>query len=157
MLLVIQGIADVEGKTSQAEVSKAVDFTFNAVQRNNTEEHGAVLQKLNGPNGNAFDPTDLKAKEWVDVVNDALSTDEQRVLKMVKDTFQDYFTVDSFDGMVANLKRGSLGLVKAAPGDQADKKQPVIEPKLEKQPLIQHDFEKQPVVEHKFVTDALQA
>lgn len=154
---VIQGIADVEGKTSQAEVSKAVDFTFNAVQRNNTEEHGAVLQKLNGPNGNAFDPTDLKAKEWVDVVNDALSTDEQRVLKMVKDTFQDYFTVDSFDGMVANLKRGSLGLVKAAPGDQADKKQPVIEPKLEKQPLIQHDFEKQPVVEHKFVTDALQA
>lgn len=147
MLLVIQGIADVEGRTSQAEVSKAVDFTFNAVQRNNPEEHGAVLQKPNGPNGNASDPTDPKAKEWVDVVKDALSTDEQRVLKMVKDTFQDYFTVDAFDGMVANLKRGSLGLVKAAPADQADKKQPVIE----------HHFEKQPVVEHKFVADALHA
>lgn len=118
----------MNGTTSQAEISKAVDFTYNAVQRKNTEEQEAALQKSNGTNGNASGPTDTKGKEWVEV-NNALSTDEQRVLKMVKDTFQDYFTVDAFDGMVANLQRGSLGLVKATPGAQVDNKQPVVEHK----------------------------
>ena len=166
MSLVIQGIADVDGKTTQAEVYKAVDFTFNAVQRNNPEGRGAVLQNVNSTNGNASDPTDAKAKEWVDVREDAHSTDEQRVLKMVNKVFQDYFSVDVFDGMVANLNRGSLGLVKAAPGSQVDKEQPaaepkfeiqsVIEPELKTQPLIDQISEKQTIVEHKFIADPLQ-
>ncbi|KAL9132612.1 MAG: hypothetical protein Q9175_006212 [Cornicularia normoerica] len=127
---VIQGIADVrDGKTSQTEISKAVDFTYNAVQRNNPDEREAVLAKLTGTNGTA---TDTEAKKWQDVGKEAFSTDEARVLKMVKDTFADYFTVDAFDGMVANLERGKLGLVKSAPNqptlpDEIDEKQPFVE------------------------------
>ena len=51
-------------------------------------------------------------KQWKNVMNDALNTDERRVMKMVKDVFADYFTVDAFDGMVANVKHGSLGAEK---------------------------------------------
>lgn len=123
ILLVIQGIADVDGKTSQAEVTKAVDFSYNAVQRSKPEE-----PKQNNVNGTACGPTDGKGKEWEDVENDALYPDEQRVLKMVNNTFQDYFTVDAFDGMVANLKQGSLGLVKSAPVDQ---NQPAVQAEVE--------------------------
>ena len=148
MLLVIQGIADVDGKTSQAEVAKAVDFSYNAVQGSKPEE-----PKQNGINGTASRPTDGKGKEWEDVKNDVLYPDEQRVLKMVNDTFQDYFTVDAFDGMGANLKQGSLGLVKSAPANQ---NQPAVQPKVEAQPVIDHDLEKQPIVEHKYVAETLQ-
>ena len=139
MLLVIQGIADVSGKTSDDEVAKAVDFTYNAVQGNKAEEHttdghtNGTNGHMNGTNG------DAKAKEWVDVGKDAFSTDEARVLKMVKDTFADYFTVDAYDGLVANLERGNLGLVKATPGKQkeikksADDHEKVVEMK---QPVV---------------------
>lgn len=33
-------------------------------------------------------------------------------MKMVKNVFADYFAVDAYDGMVARLKRGELGLVR---------------------------------------------
>ena len=140
--LVIQGIADVSGKASHDEVAKAVDFTYNAVQGNKSEEHTNTKGHMNGIND------DAKAKEWVDVGKDAFSTDEARVLKMVKDTFADYFTVDAYDGLVANLERGSLGLVKAAPGEQKDIKKLVRDhDKIEM---------KQPVVEQKAVEVAVE-
>lgn len=43
---------------------------------------------------------------------DVFTTDEAKVLKMVKNVFADYFTVDNFDGRVARMERGNLGLVK---------------------------------------------
>ena len=109
MLLFIQGIVDVNDKVTQA------DFSFKAYQGNNAEESDAVFPKGNGNGGNggnASSPTDAKTKERVDVEKEVFSTEEQRVLKTVKDTFQDYFTVDTFDGIATNLKRGSLGLIK---------------------------------------------
>ena len=141
MPLVIQGIADVSGRTTQDEVVKAVDFTYNAVQGNKAEEH-TTNGHMKGANGHVNGTSgDATAKEWINVRKDAFSTDEARVLKMVKDTFTDYFTVDSYDGLVANLERGNLGLVKATPGRQkeikklagdhgkVDMKHPVVEEK----------------------------
>jgi hypothetical protein len=136
----------VNGQIPKADVSKAIDFTYNAVQGNNHEEREAVPHKMNGINDQACGPTDAKAKEWEDVGKDAFSTDEGRVLKMVMDTFKDYFTVDAYDGLVANLQRGSLGLVKITHGDQ-------VTATLGEQVDI-----KQPVVvETKYVGEAIQA
>ena len=111
----IQGTADVrDGKISEGEISKAVDFTYNAVNRNNPEERKVVLEKLtSGP------APDEQSKEWQDIEKDAFSTDESRVLKMVKGVFADYFSADAFFGFVANLERGRLGLVKSAPNQRA--------------------------------------
>lgn len=44
---------------------------------------------------------------------------------MVKNVFKDFFAVDSYFGMVANLERGHLGLVKATPDSTIEMKQPV--------------------------------
>lgn len=153
MLVVIQGIADVSGKTSHDEVAKAVDFTYNAVQGNKPEEPttNGHTNGVNGTNGHMNGTNgDAKAKEWVDVGKDAFSTDEARVLKMVKDTFADYFTVDSYDGLVANLERGNLGLVKAVPGQQRELKKM----KTADQDMVEM---KQPAVEEKAVEIAVEA
>ena len=122
--LVIQGTADVrDAMIPQADISKAVDFTYNAVQGNTPE-------KPTSTNGTA---TDAETNKWQDVGEEAFSTDEARVLKMVKATFADYFTVDAFDGMVANLERGKLGLVKAGGRTQPSLEEDEID---EKKPLV---------------------
>lgn len=104
--LVIQGTADVKAGIKQEDVSKAVEFT------------SSVVAKPNGANGAEKD-------ELQEVGKDAFTTDEVRVLKMVKNVFKDFFAVDSYFGMVANLERGHLGLVKAAPDSTIEMKQPV--------------------------------
>lgn len=126
--LVIQGRADVDdGKTSQTDVSKAVDFTYNAIQDNKPEKQDAV----NGING---EKSGAEAQKWQDVTKDVFTTDEAKVLKMVKNVFADYFAVDTFDGRVARMERGNLGLVKVgaetAPAHQADgqQQQPPVMP-----------------------------
>ncbi len=103
-------------KITQTEIAKAVDFTFNKVQGSS---------ETNGANGHATE----NGQETVAIAKDDFSTDEERVLRMVKDTFADFFTVDVYYGMVANLQRGSLGLVKAVPSAMVDTKQSVVEAK----------------------------
>ena len=127
--LVIQGIADVDdSRASKEEISKAVDFTYNAVHHNTPKEREAIVQKMEESNNDgAAGAANGESKQWKNVMNDALNTDERRVMKMVKDVFADYFTVDAFNGMVANLKHGSLGLVKTASGDKLEDKQPAVE------------------------------
>ena len=121
-------MADVNGQASQAEVSKAVDFTFKAVQRKSLEEREVVLEKLKAVSDGTFAPNDKQAQEWVGVVKDAFSTDEDRVLKMVKNVFADYFSVDEHGGLVANLEKGNLGLVQLTSEDHTTTNQTTVEP-----------------------------
>lgn len=101
--LVIQGRADVDdGKTSQTDVFKAVDFTYNAIQDSRLEKQQAIHGEKIGAN----------TQEWHDVTEDTFTTDEAKVLKMVKNVFADYFAVDNFDGRVARMELGNLGLDK---------------------------------------------
>ena len=83
---------------------------------------------MNGING---EKSGANAQEWQDITKDVFTTDEAKVLKMVKNVFADYFAIDSFDGRVARMERGNLGLVKVgaetAPGNHADDhRQPVM-------------------------------
>lgn len=116
-----------DGKTSKEDISKAVDFTYNAVHGKPPKEREADVQKLEESNSGT---ADSDSKQWKSVMNEALNTDERRVMKMVKDVFADYFAVDAFDGMVANVKHGSLGLVKTVPEGEKLPKIELVEQKL---------------------------
>lgn len=125
MFLVIQGIADVDGKTDKDAIKQAVDFTYNAVQGKkntpkNPEGPEAGEGKTFDKDGKNFGLTEAGPGNYQELEKVEFSPDEARVLKMVKDTFQDYFTVDAFEGLVAHLKRGSLGLVKNTPKAQIE-------------------------------------
>lgn len=118
MFLVIQGTADVDGKSTQAEISNTVDFTYNAIQRNPGEVN-AVSQKMNGHSLNDMNgKTHGHGKDWTEVNRTALSASEKQVLQLAKDVFKGYFSADGYDGMIAHLKRGSLGLMKSMPANQ---------------------------------------
>jgi len=114
MLLVIQGTADVSSKLTQAEISKTVDFCLNAFADIAPEERESVLQKL--------ESIDAKTKEKGEFEAN-FTEEEERVLKTIrarqmlrKDGLNiDTFSADIIGGFVPNLKRGSLGLVKAIP------------------------------------------
>ncbi|KAM3080828.1 hypothetical protein ACMFMG_004782 [Clarireedia jacksonii] len=110
---IIQGTADVKAGIKQEDVSKAVEFTSSVVAKPNG---------VNGDNGHNGDKKD----GLQEVGKDAFTTDEERVLKMVKNVFKDFFAVDSYFGMVANLERGSLGLVKSTTNTATEMKQPVV-------------------------------
>lgn len=118
MRIVIQGIADVgDGKVKSSDVHKAVDFTTNAVGRNGGTDKNIAMAKANG---------EANGQKWTEELNkDAMSIEESRVLKMVKDTFADYFTVDVYEGMAARLESGNLGLVKA-PEEKVEASQTVM-------------------------------
>jgi hypothetical protein len=54
-----------------------------------------------GPNG----------QRWTNTLKDQdFDAEEARVMKMVKNTFKDYFTVHSYEGYTAKLVSGQLGL-----------------------------------------------
>src|SRR5271169_1620392 len=112
---VIQGTADVNGKLTQAEVSKTLDFCLNAFQDVAPEVREAVLQKVDGIDPNTKENGKFKA---------SLTEEEQCVLKSIRakqmlrteDILHiDNFSADAIDGFAPKLKRGSLGLVKAMP------------------------------------------
>ncbi|KAH8585720.1 non-heme halogenase [Bisporella sp. PMI_857] len=109
---IIQGTADVKAGIKREDISKAVEFTSSVVAKSNG---------TNGTNGHKADEKD----QLQEVGKDAFTTDEERVLKMVKNVFKDFFAVDSYYGMVANLERGSLGLVKNMQDTMTEMKQPV--------------------------------
>ena len=103
----------MNGKLTQAEISKTLDFCLNAFQQSDPGEREAVLQKLE----------DIEAKKKVSGNFEANFTDdEQRLLKTIRarqmlrteDIIHiDNFSADTIDGFTPNVQRGSLGLVKA--------------------------------------------
>ena len=93
---------------SQAEVAKAVDFSYNAVQ--GKKPGGQKVKDFQSVNGAEYDK---HGQQWQDVSEDAFSKEEAKVMKMVKNVFADYFSVDSFNGKVARLEHGNLGLSNA--------------------------------------------
>ena len=104
--LVIQGLADINGKASKEEITEALEFTRNAIESKNHEERQPWVEgEKEGGSG-----------EWTDVKENDLRADEAHMLKSAHGTFKDYFSVDEYAGLVARLERGSLGLIKAKPG-----------------------------------------
>lgn len=105
---VIQGRADVDdGMISHADVAKAVDFSYTAVQGKKPGEGGREAKGFQSVNGAEYD---RHGQQWQDVADDAFSAEEAKVMKMVKNVFADYFSADSFHGKAARLERGNLGL-----------------------------------------------
>lgn len=94
-----------DGMVSQADVAKAVDFSYKAVQ--GKKPKGQNVTDFQSVNGAEYDK---HGQQWQDVAEDAFSAEEANVMKMVKNVFADYFSVDSFDGKVARLEHGNLGL-----------------------------------------------
>ena len=95
--------------TSHADVTKAIDFSYHAVQQGKQPppEGQRVDKEFQSINGAEYD---RHGQRWQDVTEDAFSTEEAKVMKMVKNVFADYFSVDSHGGKVARLERGNLGL-----------------------------------------------
>ena len=106
-LPVIQGTADVNGKIPQAEISAAVNFTLDAVQRNGEADKVEGMERMQKVNGNQ---TSIGDDKWVDVVESKMTQDETRVLKMINNVFNDFVSVDNHGGLKAVIQRGSLGL-----------------------------------------------
>lgn len=71
------------------------------------------MPATNGVNGHT---NGTNSQQWADVNEEAFTNDEAKVLKMVKHVFADYFSEDSYDGRMARLERGKLGLVEMDKG-----------------------------------------
>ena len=141
-MIVIQGTADVsnaDGKLSQNELNKTLDFCAHAFEPTLPEDRQTVLEKLNGltidhkpssiscpisanangaPGANGHAP--VKDKES-DTFNTSLTAEEQRILAHIRarrmmrteDTMNiASFSTDVIDGLAARLERGRLGLVR---------------------------------------------
>ena len=93
--------------TSHADVTKAIDFSYHAVQQGKKAPEAQKVDKFESVNGAEYD---RHGQRWQDVSEDAFSAEEAKVMKMVKNVFADYFSVDSHGGKVARLERGNLGL-----------------------------------------------
>ena len=112
----------MNGKLTQAEISKTVDFCFHAFQPTAPKEREAVLRKLEGMGLNDSGSAHAKTEQDVEELQALLSPDELRVLNTIRarqmvrseDTLNiESFSSDVIDGMAAHLQRGDLGLVKA--------------------------------------------
>ncbi|KAL4797065.1 FAD/NAD(P)-binding domain-containing protein [Aspergillus venezuelensis] len=113
---IIQGTvdADVGNRLTQSEVSKTVDFCFNAFKKINREQRQAVIDKVkSGANG-----------EKAELAN--LSEDELQILHSIRArqmlSTEDSLTLKNFgrgvvDGIVPRLKQGSLTLLKMEESD----------------------------------------
>ncbi|KAH8691645.1 radH flavin-dependent halogenase [Talaromyces proteolyticus] len=91
---VIQGLSDVNGKATHNDVSHAVEFSAEALAKSKAD-------------------VELDSKLYTDSIEkEALTHEEQRMLRMVKHVFRDFFAANIYDGLRANLVRGNLGLEK---------------------------------------------
>lgn len=120
---VIQGASDINGKLTQDEISKTVDFCFQAFQPADEDAKRNVLQKLetvsleqDSKAGNAPKP-----KQTAQMLEANLTEDETRILNTIRarqmlrseDTMNiENLAADIIDGRRINLVRGQLGLVK---------------------------------------------
>ncbi|KAL8906365.1 MAG: hypothetical protein Q9207_002077 [Kuettlingeria erythrocarpa] len=123
---IIQGTSDIgNGKLSQEEVCKTVDFCFQAFKPVDEAEKQKVLKKLESvgveqdekANGDAAG----KPKQTAKMLEANLNEDETRILNTIRarqmmkseDTMNiDNLAADIIDGRRINLERGALGLVK---------------------------------------------
>ena len=96
-----------DGLTSHADVTKAIDFSYNAVQQKKKAQEEQKVDNFQSVNGADYDK---HGQKWQDVNEDAFNAEEAKVMKMVKNVFADYFSVDSHGGKVARLEHGNLGL-----------------------------------------------
>lgn len=98
--------------TSETDVRKAVDFTSKAVEgpASNLNQFTSPNTDIDGIN-NA--KQNLHGQKWEDIKRDAMSAEEAKVMKMVKNVLTDYFQADSYAGKVARLENGNLTLVNA--------------------------------------------
>ncbi|KAL8860986.1 MAG: hypothetical protein Q9178_002499 [Gyalolechia marmorata] len=126
---IIQGTSDLNGKLSQAEISKTVDFCFHAFRPVDEGEKRAVLQKLetlsleqDDSAGNATKP-----KQTVEMLEANLTEDETRILNTIRgrqmlrseDTMNiENLAADVINGRRINLEKGSLGLVEPSAADK---------------------------------------
>ncbi|KAL8778776.1 MAG: hypothetical protein Q9213_007256 [Squamulea squamosa] len=126
---IIQGTSDINGKLSQAEVSKTVDFCFNAFRPVDEAEKRRVLQKLETMSleqdsnaGNASKP-----KQTVEMLEANLTEEETAILNTIRgrqmlrseDTIDiENLAADVIDGRRINLERGQLGLVEPSASDK---------------------------------------
>ncbi|GBF64191.1 flavine halogenase [Trichophyton mentagrophytes] len=132
---IIQGTVDVDKTLTQAEIAQTINFCVNAFQNAGREEQDALMNKIKSV-------SETKNGEETDVVKkleESLSADERRTLNTIQarqiirseDTMNiDNFTVDVIDGMVPNLKRGSLGLLRYVPKVKAGQQENELRAKL---------------------------
>ena len=127
ILSVIQGANATSGELTQAEISKTVDFCFHAFEPASREQREAVMRKVEGISS----PDGTTKKQSDEELQKALSSDELRILNTMRARQMirsedivniENFNSDPIDGMVPNMKRGDLGLVKAPVA--ADSKRP---------------------------------
>jgi hypothetical protein len=118
MHLVIQGTVDVPGKLTQDEISKTVDFCFQAFNPAVPGEREALIKKLQDLDVADLNSTNPKIKE----LEANMSADELRILNAVRahrmvrpeDILNlSNFGTDTINGMRPRLQRGALTLVKA--------------------------------------------
>jgi hypothetical protein len=125
-ITVIQGTADakhedVKAKLTQEEISKTVEFALKSWLTIDPEQKEALVQKLKSfdiHDGEADDPETIKA---LNEVQKQLAPEESQVLNILRGRKMmrhedmlnvDNFTKDAFDGHVAVLEKGNLGLKK---------------------------------------------
>ncbi|XXG96049.1 hypothetical protein Hte_002326 [Hypoxylon texense] len=124
-LPVIQGTvdADVKGKLTQEDVSKVVEFSFNAYADIPPEQRDSLVRKLKSLGIDDQDNTE-KISRTIEEINESITPEESRILDVLRsqrmlrheDTISiRNFKLDCIDGMAPNLERGKLGLVKAVP------------------------------------------
>ncbi|KAL8852078.1 MAG: hypothetical protein Q9221_003008 [Calogaya cf. arnoldii] len=128
---IIQGTSDINGKLTQAEISKTVDFCFHAFRPVDEAEKKAVLKKLENVSLEQNEPANAsKPKQTVEMLEATLTEDETRILNTIRgrqmlrseDTINiENLAADVIDGKRINLERGSLGLV--APSANVEKKE----------------------------------
>ena len=121
---VIQGTSDISPIT-QTELSQTIDFCSNAFDGVKPQAQTAVLQKMQSvvnaapPSSGPQDPT-LQAR--LEALKESLSGEEQRAVDFVRarqvlrteDTMQiGHFSTDVINGLVPDLRRGHLTLMKA--------------------------------------------
>ncbi|MCJ1268835.1 hypothetical protein MMC22_008723 [Lobaria immixta] len=128
---IIQGDSDINGKLSQEEVCKTVDFCFQAFQPAGEEEKKKVLKKLGAVSleqddsaGNANKP-----RKTVEMVEANLTEDETRILNTIRARqmlrSEDIMDVENLaayiiDGRRINLEHGSLGLARATGAEKKE-------------------------------------
>ncbi|KAI1776978.1 FAD/NAD(P)-binding domain-containing protein [Hypoxylon cercidicola] len=124
-LPIIQGTvdADSKGKLTQDDVSKVVEFSFNAYADIPPEQRYSLAQKLKNLKieGSA---DEKKIGLALEEIKESLTAEESRVLDVLRSQrmlrHEDVinignFKLDCIDGLAPNLERGKLGLVKATP------------------------------------------
>ncbi|KAI4141556.1 MAG: hypothetical protein LQ341_003495 [Variospora aurantia] len=120
---IIQGASDIQGKLSQAEVCKTVDFCFQAFRPADEAEKQKVLAKLEKVSvaDDAEAGMAPKPAQTAQMLEANLTEEETQILNTIRarqmiraeDTMDiENLAADVLDGRRINLVRGALGLVK---------------------------------------------